>query len=487
MGRGRNISTSIITITYLLAVFLLFSCNKSSTTPQQQSQYLTIFYTNDEHGWMEPFNELAGGASGMVGRWKENEGYDGSDNFLVLSGGDMWTGPAISSWFEGESMVEVMNTMGYDAAAIGNHEFDFTVEGLTTNLDNMDFPLLSANIIEKGTGNIPSFAIPYIIKRSGDIDVGIIGLSSLSTPYSTFPAYVEQYVFLDYEEAIDTYAPELQDLGAEIIIIVGHICEQEMDDLVPVAKKYNVAFIGGGHCHQIISKETEGIALAQAASYLAAYAKIVLEYIPDTKKTEVISNEFIINEEGFSDPSIEGIIGYWRGQADGELSVKIGYCMETIDQNSVEMGNMVVDSWLYTFPEADVSITNAGGIRQDIVQGDITIETIVGLLPFNNTLYELELTGEELINCIDGYLVGGMTIINGYSLSDGSPIHNDSIYSVLTTDYLYSLSSNNMSTYDPEPYLTAVHYRQPLINWLKSLNTNTVYPLNNYLDPEPRR
>jgi 2',3'-cyclic-nucleotide 2'-phosphodiesterase (5'-nucleotidase family) len=470
---------------FLILVFN--SCTKNPETPISGKQVLTVFYTNDEHGWMEPFDELAGGASGMLGRWKEIEGYDGSDSFLVLSGGDMWTGPAISSWFKGASMVNVMNTMGYDAAAIGNHEFDFTVEGLTENLSQMNFPLLSANIRDKNDGKIPSFAQPYLITKSGDIDIGIIGLSSLSTPYSTFPAYVEQFEFIDYEDAIEQYAPFLLEQGVEILMIIGHICEQEMQALIPVAKKYNVAIIGGGHCHQIVAKEIDGIALIQAASYMAAYVKVELEYYPETKKSEIISNQLIINEKGFSDQSIKNIIDDWRQNADSELAVKIGYCSETIKNGSIEMGNMVVDSWFYTFPNIDVTISNAGGIRQDILQGDITVETIIGLMPFNNTLYELDLTGAELIDCSRNYLIGGMTTMEGYALSDGTPLHTDSIYAVLTTDYLYSIPSNNMSTYDPEPYYTSVHYRQPLIDWLKSLQTSTSDPLNNYLDSIPRK
>jgi hypothetical protein len=68
-----------------------------------------------------------------------------------------------------------------------------------------------------------------------------------------------------------------------------------------------------------------------------------------------------------------------------------------------------------------------------------------------------------------------------------TPIHNDSMYTVLTTDYLYSITSNKMSTYDPEPYYTSVNYRQPLIDWLKSIETTAEDPVNNYLDSTPRK
>jgi len=131
-------------------------------------------------------------------------------------------------------------------------------------------------------------------------------------------------------------------------------------------------------------------------------------------------------------------------------------------------------------------MTNSGGIRQDIESGDITIETIVGLLPFNNTIYELNLSGSEVIDVSGNLLVGGMTTIGGYYLSDGTPIHGDSMYSVLTTDYLYSRTDMNFAAYDPDPYETSVNFRQPLIDWINSLNTSEGDPLNNYLDSQPR-
>jgi len=148
---------------------------------------------------------------------------------------------------------------------------------------------------------------------------------------------------------------------------------------------------------------------------------------------------------------------------------------------------MVCDSWFYSFPDADISVTNDGGIRQDIIKGDITLKTIVGLLPFENSIYELDLTGAELLNCIANLEVGGMTTINGNYLADGRQIYSDSTYTVLTTDYLYSRGDNQFSLYDSVPYNTSINYRQPLIDWMKSKNTSSQNPINNYLDSLPRR
>jgi len=257
-----------------------FSCDKNpgneadnDNLPKDSLVEFTIFYTNDEHGWLEA-TENSDGAAGLAGMWKAEENYDGSENFLILSGGDNWTGPAVSTWFMGESMVEVMNLLEYDASAIGNHDFDFTIEVLEERLEQMNFPFLAANIIEKSSGEITSFVKPYIIKEISGVKVGIIGLASLSTPSTTFPRNVETLEFLPYEQAINTYAPRAIAEGADFLILIGHICKDEMEQLVSVAKQYEIAIIGGGHCHQLFAEEMDDVVLMQSGANMERYIKV---------------------------------------------------------------------------------------------------------------------------------------------------------------------------------------------------------------------
>lgn len=478
----KNIKTYLL---YFLIAFSFASCKSDPKAPPSGDVKITILYTNDEHGWMEATDKTSG-AAGMLSMWKSREGFDGSDNYLILSGGDMWTGPAISTWFKGRSMIEVMNKMGYEAAALGNHDFDFTIDTLIGHLKQMNFPVLSANIVEKGSGKVPGFAKPYLILEKAGMKIGIIGLSSLSTPYTTFPAYVEDYKFTPYAAAIEKYAPIVKNEGADIIIIVGHICESEMEILSTTAKKYGVPLIAGGHCHQEVLKSMNGVLLIESGAELHNYVQVELIYDMESKRVRIGTHQLVKNQSTSADESIEKIVDYWQTKTEDALAEEIGYCSETIPESSVAMGNLVCDSWLQTFPNADVSITNSGGIRQDIHQGNISLKTIVGLLPFENTIYELNLTGSELLDCIDNYLLGGMTTIGGNRLSDATPIYADSTYSVLTTDYLYS-ADPDFSKYDPEPNNTSENYRQPLIDWIKSMNTSSQNPLNNYLDHTARR
>ncbi len=141
-----NIFTSSFKIVlFTTFTILYFSCTDKPTDPvkEESSKNIIILYTNDEHGWIEG-SEGYGTAAELMGIWRETEGYsEEKSNYLILSGGDMWTGPAISTWFQGKSTVEAMNAMHYSAAAIGNHEFDFKIEGLKQRMEESNFPFLS--------------------------------------------------------------------------------------------------------------------------------------------------------------------------------------------------------------------------------------------------------------------------------------------------------------------------------------------------------
>jgi len=469
----------------IIAIFIITCSPSSSTKDDIGEKSFTILFTSDEHGWLEP-DENFGGASGMMALWKNDEGYTKDGDFLILSSGDMWTGPAISTWFAGESMAEIMNNMGYDASAIGNHEFDFTDSILTIRAQNSTFPFLAANIIEISTGEIPQFTTPYLIKEINDISIGIIGLSSLSTPFTTFPDYVKNYSFQPYDETLAEYIPEIKSKGAELIIVIGHLCPSELVSLSNFAKELGVSIMLGGHCHEHFSRNTHNMILAEVGPDLRTYGKIEVYFDDELDSLLDAKLSFHTNNQNERDTEIDELTNYWKNKADESLAEIIGYTNTEIKDETNEIYNLVTDSWLYSFPDIDVSITNTGGIRQTIPKGDITVETIVGVLPFNNTLLKLELTGDQLINSIRGMVFGGMTSLGGYALSDGSTIHPDSLYDVLTTDYLYSRDDLNFSIYDTIPYNTSVHYRQPLIDWLKSIKTTSENPLDNYLDKKPR-
>ena len=255
-----------------------------------------------------------------------------------------------------------------------------------------------------------------------------------------------------------------------------------MLNIVDVAKDNGVSLIGGGHCNQIITLYEDSVAIIGAWDKMQGYTKVEFNYNVTQDITQDFDINFVYNDQEYIDNDIKTIVDFWIAKTDEVLSDVIGYTNVDISRYSIELQNLMCDSWLYRFPNADISITNAGGIRQDLFTGDIDLADIVSMLPFENYILELELTGAEIKDVISGLIIGGMTTVGGYYLSDGTPIDDQQEYTVLTTDYLYSQTSVNFSIYDPDPYNTNEHYRQPLIDYLKSLNTNSGDPLDNYLD-----
>ncbi len=261
----------------------------------------------------------------------------------------------------------------------------------------------------------------------------------------------------------------------------------EVQSLVPTALDLGISVIGGGHSHELRNEIINGVACVEGGSEMKFYAKVEILFDTNSGTISQMKTSTHPNSGGTPDPEIEAIVSDWKSQMDAELSEVIGYANNDIYKKSNEMYNMVTDSWLIAFPAADVSMTNTGGIRQTIPAGDIPISTIWGVLPFENLLVQLDLSGSELISCLDNFVLGGMTTIDGYRLADGTEIHSDSIYQVLTTDFLYYGQDNLFQTYDPDPIFTSMNYRQPVIDWIKSLNTSAADPLENYLDSSPRR
>ncbi len=300
----------------LVLILLLAACDNEPTptaaptaTPDTFRR-MTILYTNDEHGWMEDSDESEGAAR-LLGLWREQEGYSEDGPFLVLSGGDMWTGPAISTWFDGEPMVEVMNAMGYDAAAIGNHDFDFGLDGLAERAAQAEFPFLSANIRDKESGNVATIAQPFVIQEVNGIQVGLIGLTTVDTPQTTMPDNVASFDFIPYTEALEQFVPQARADGAELLVVVGHICDDELRSLAPSAARLGVAIITGGHCNERVNIVVNGVTLIGGGAHMGAYAQVELTFDTATDTVVDIKSITRINLRAAADPEIADVAAPW--------------------------------------------------------------------------------------------------------------------------------------------------------------------------------
>ena len=467
----------------VLGSLFLASC-AAAPRETETLRRLTILHTNDEHGWMESYKG-SGGADGLQRRWVRDEGWTPDGPFLVISSGDMWTGPAISTTLAGESMVDVMNSLGYRSATLGNHDFDFGQEAIRQRRQEATFPFLGANIRRRSNGALPDFVDPYTLIDVNGIRVGVLGVTTIETTVDTRPTNVADLEFRPYKEALETYVPEMRAAGADLILVAGHICGSEMEALAESAATLGVSLIAGGHCHEEINETIAGVRLIESGSFLQGYTRVDL--LVDTAQDRVVDlqAEYKPNRRGAGDPDMAARIASWALKLPPGMLEPLGYVGENIDRQSPEMRRLLVQAWLVADPLSDIALASARYVQQDLLPGVVSEATIIGMLPTENMLVRIELTGEQLRQVLEANrpLAAGVTETpDGYRLADGSLLDAQATYEVLLPDTLY-LGGNyyDVARFDSSPTATGIDWRAPTVALLRALGTDRSRPLDQVL------
>ncbi|MBA2565342.1 MAG: metallophosphatase, partial [Gemmatimonadetes bacterium] len=264
--------------------------------PANAGVHLTFLATNDFHGALEsktyPWsNGRPVGGAGALAAAIESAREVNPGGTVLLDGGDVMQGTPISNLVRGASVIELFNLLGYDAAAIGNHEFDWGIDTLQARVAQARFPFLSANIVERASERAPSWSpATRLLERKG-VRIGVIGLTTRSTPATTLPDNVRQLVFTDLAQAVNRAVPQLQAAGAELIVVLAHAgavydadaerYRGEIADAMP-AMDAAVDLVVSGHTHTLQNAELNGIVLVQARSSGTALAIVDLWVDPES-------------------------------------------------------------------------------------------------------------------------------------------------------------------------------------------------------------
>ncbi len=368
-------------------------------------QQLTILHTNDMHGFFKYGKYDGMGAALLTTKIKEMRAR--YTNTLLLDGGDALQGNNLVTLSKGENGVKIMNKMGYDAMAAGNHEFDYGMERLEELVAISDTPILSANV-KKADGS--NFLTPYIIKQMDGFKVAIFGLSTPETTYKSHPDNTDGLTFEDPKVVAAAMVKELED-KADIIVVVAHLGNEGDFTSASVAEAVDgIDAIIDGHSHAEYEEglrvnntlivqakdKTKNLGVAHfailngevVASEAYMYSKDdAAESTPDadmeTLITSIVADNAVIeNEVVATSPVI----------LDGER--------EDVRTGETNLGNMITES-LLAISGADVALTNGGGIRTSVEVGEVTKGEILEVLPFGNTVRVIELTGADIIAAIE--------------------------------------------------------------------------------------
>ena len=308
--KPKPTSTRLNKTALLLFALLAASCG-SSGDDAAETVTISIIGTNDVHGTLLADGYVGGFDvfAGYLNNLREARSADGG-GVVLLDGGDMWQGTLESNLSEGRSTVSIFNAVGYDAAAIGNHEFDFGPLGpnatptspgddpqgaLKAHAALANFPLLSSNIIDTETGTHIDWenVYPSVQKTVAGIEVGIIGGTTESTPRTTIVANIDGLEFSSLALAFREQAEKLRATGADIVVITVHAggrCEEHDDPYDLASCRENsevfraarslpeglVDVIVGGHAHEGISHFVNGIAIISSYSNMRAFGRVDL-------------------------------------------------------------------------------------------------------------------------------------------------------------------------------------------------------------------
>jgi len=441
----------------------------AGTLPSPQTEALktiNIIYTNDLHGSLTPKEKEGSGGMAYTASVIKDLKNKSKGNSLLLDGGDWAQGSYESGITKGKTMIDVMNNLGYDAAEVGNHEFDWSKEDLKEMARRADFSVLGANL-EKEKAGVLDEVKPYTVKEINGVKIGILGLVTPEVSELTKPQNMEGLKVIDPKETAEKYVKELREKGIDTIVVLSHQGEEADKELARSVKGIDV--IVGGHSHTAINKPdvVNGTLIVQSGSKGEFVGNLELSLDPVNKKIVASKNELLpVNIKDIKpDSEVEKIIAPVLEEAKKKKAELLG--KTEVDLNHINrttesaLGNIITDA-MREKTKSDIAIINSGGIRGEIKKGDITYGGLYKTLPFESRLVTMSLTGRQIKEVLEkspwteknDLQLSGMTVDIDSSKPPGEkitsiktgdkPLEMDKIYRVTADDFL----SNGGAGYD---------------------------------------
>lgn len=457
----------------LLLVFLL-GC---ATAPHKPAEpvHVVLVGTTDVHGWFNGHDDEPSlgaptvhyGGLPLLKSYVDALRAENNGHVLLLDSGDLFQGTLESNMFEGEPVIKAYNELGYSAAAIGNHEFDFGPVGpdsmvrvpgqdplgaLKRNAGMAAFPMLSANMTEKATGQTPSWARSSMIVPVGGVKIGIIGLSTPDTPNVTTEANVLSLNFGNPLMATISEARSLRAQGAGAIVVIAHMGGRctDLDDVFDVAscetQQEAMRFVQslpagtidaylGGHSHSQMRHFVNRVPVVQALPYLQEFSTIDLWVDPltrhvvsektnirpltaicgevysgtercdprDAPKDRPLVRRVFLGRTMTPDARVAQLMDPYLQRVAAKRSEALGVTTTGVFKrdytHEAPIGDLLTDVFR-DVTGADVAFINSGGIRAALPAGDLTYSDLFEVSPFDNFPAIVMLTGAQITDLL---------------------------------------------------------------------------------------
>lgn len=431
-------------------------------------RFLRIIGTNDFHGALEPRPDANGvrrGGAAYVASAIDRARRECAPacETLLLDGGDMFQGTPASNLSFGRPIVDYYNKMGYAAAALGNHEFDWGIDSLRARMRQAKYGILGANVRHTDGRDVKWIRNDTIVRR-GRTRIGVIGVSTVSTPTTTRAGNVVGLRFDDPAPIVDSIGAALRKRGADFVVVIAHagaFCGRETGcsgEIVDLARKVTtkVDAIVSGHTHSLVNTVVNGIPIVQARSSGRAIdvLDIPLGQVTGLESRHEVREIAVDTIKPLA--SIDSIVKRAVARVAPLVNRHVATIPVTLPRQGDQypLGNLIADAQRWA-GKGDVAIMNNGGIRTEVRAGDATYGSLFEVQPFGNTLYSLTMTGAQLRGLLEAMLsksapddhVSGLTItydpsrpkasrIVSVTMADGAPLSDIRAYSVILNDFL---------------------------------------------------
>jgi 2',3'-cyclic-nucleotide 2'-phosphodiesterase (5'-nucleotidase family) len=428
-----------------ILLFVFASCEDKPDIGEDMSTTLNIYTVNDFHGAIFENGKNQELGISKIGQFLKSEKDKDPNNTIILSAGDMFQGTALSSMTRGEVVVDLMNHIGFDAMAIGNHEFDWGVEHIERYVDGdeengeADFPFLGANIFHKPSNDYVDWAKPYTIISKGKLKIGVLGLIGEGLTSSILETISQDFEFTAIMDSIKKYVPIMRnEEGADIVIVVCHDDTRHLNNQIKnLAGDLYVDAIVNGHTHaDYVFEETRGalppFVGVQSNSNGKYVGHLMLDVDLQEKRVTDASAGFVGSSKlknGLA--NFDDLLKDYQEYVDLEQEF-LGYSASRVDKYAAARWAANVAA---TFDNADYGLINDGGIRTGVFpinSGEsVTFGMAFRIMPFDNLIVTAEIKGSDVKRLA---AISGLRFSSNY---DSKSIIDGETYRVSVVDYVF--------------------------------------------------
>ena len=388
---------------YFILLALMMGCHVAMA---QKS--IVILYENDAHCGIDGYTKMAGLRDAIS---RADTAYVGA-----VCVGDFLQGNTTGAISKGQYIVDIMRYMDYHAITLGNHEFDYGVPRMVQLLEQVDAPVVCANLYEAGEPQ-PMFA-PYVIHQYGDKKVAFVGACTPETMILEGYSFYDTNGILLYDlkqktfyQLIQQAVDDARKAGADYVVLISHVGEttQSMgfNSHLLVNHTRGIDVVLDGHSHNIFENakatnlDGQEITVTQTGTQFANVGKLVItpegRFITQLMKGKDIpyENEKVTATTDSIRQMVKAVTSKVVAKSDYTLVVSDENDQWIVRAEETNAGDLVADAYRYAM-KADIGFENGGGIRNDIEAGDITYGDIIGMLPYDNTLRRISVTATQL-------------------------------------------------------------------------------------------